>query len=101
MSEADLTRFFDGGDPGPDFYASSPMHYLSDLDDAEISRLRERFVLFASGEGRADDIEESWRAADLLGSRGIPNRVDSWGPEWHHDWPTWREMLPKYLAEFV
>ena len=37
----------------------------------------------------------------ILGEAGVPNRVDSWGKDWHHDWPTWRNMLPKYLAEMV
>jgi esterase/lipase superfamily enzyme len=37
----------------------------------------------------------------VLGSQGIPNRVDDWGPEWEHDWGTWRAMLPKYLDELV
>jgi len=46
-------------------------------------------------------IGESWRMAKVLGAKGIPNRVDSWGPSWHHDWVTWREMLPKYLAEYA
>ena len=39
--------------------------------------------------------------AHVLGGKGIPNRVDAWGAEWHHDWPTWREMLPKYLGEMA
>jgi hypothetical protein len=39
--------------------------------------------------------------ASTLGAQGIPNRVDPWGPDWHHDWPTWREMLPKYLGEWL
>ena len=39
--------------------------------------------------------------ANVLGARGIPNRVDPWGPDWHHDWPTWRAMLPKYLDEWT
>jgi esterase/lipase superfamily enzyme len=39
--------------------------------------------------------------ADVLGSRAIPNRVDAWGPEWDHDWPTWRAMLPRYLEELT
>ena len=67
---------------------------------AHLDALRTRFILLASGEGRAEDIGESWRMAHVLGSKGIPNRVDSWGAEWHHDWPTWREMLPKYLDEW-
>ena len=52
-------------------------------------------------EGRAEDIGESWAMARVLGAKGIPNRVDDWGPTWHHDWPTWREMLPKYLTEML
>ena len=58
-------------------------------------------MLLASGEGEAEDIEESWRMAELLGGKGIPNRVDSWGAEWHHDWVTWRKMFPKYLDELA
>jgi esterase/lipase superfamily enzyme len=68
-------------------------------DEAHLARLRERFVILASGEGRAETIEESWSVARVLGARGIPNRVDSWGTEWHHDWPTWRAMLARYVPE--
>ena len=35
----------------------------------------------------------------LFGAKRIPNRVDPWGRDYHHNWNTWREMLPKYLAE--
>ncbi|MDH3270773.1 MAG: alpha/beta hydrolase-fold protein [Gemmatimonadota bacterium] len=79
-----------------DFYHASPVHHLADLEGPRLEKLRERFVLLASGEGEAEDIGESWRVADLLGSKGIPNRVDSWGPDWKHDWPLWRNMLHKY-----
>jgi esterase/lipase superfamily enzyme len=37
----------------------------------------------------------------VLGSKGIPNRVDPWGTDYDHDWSTWRQMLPKYLGELV
>ena len=52
-------------------------------------------------QGRWEDPAESWRIADALGKRAIPNRVDEWGEEWDHDWPTWREMLPRYLDELL
>ena len=41
--------------------------------------------------------------ADGRGARrkGIPNRVDNWGPDYEHDWPTWRQMLPQYLRELT
>jgi len=66
-----------------------------------LDELRKRFILLAMGAGRAEDPSESWAMANALGSKGVPNRVDPWGPEWHHDWPTWRNMLPKYLDEWT
>lgn len=96
----DLTRFLNGTMP-EDFYFASPIHFLPGLEGPALDAIRQRFVLFASGQGRAEDIGESWRAADVLGKKGIPNRVDAWGEEWHHDWPTWRRMLPQYLGEMA
>lgn len=84
-----------------DFWVSSPVHYLPALEGPRLETLRTRKVILASGEGRAEDIEESWRVARLLGSKGVPNRVDSWGEEWDHDWPTWRNMLHRYVDELV
>ena len=94
----DLTRFLDGP-PTSDFYFSSPLHFLPRLEGPLLDTLRTRSVLLASGQGKAENIGESWRMAEALGSRGIPNRVDPWGVEWNHDWPTWRRMFPHYLAE--
>lgn len=95
-----LDRFLDGP-VTDDLYLSSPLHFLRELDGETLKKLRTRFVLLASGEGKAEDIGESWRIARLLGDRGVPNRFDSWGPDWHHDWVTWRKMLPQYLDELV
>lgn len=96
----DLSNFLNGRF-SQDFYFSSPLHYLPGLADSspELTGLRRRMVLLAGGSGRYEDIGESWRMAEVLGRRGVPNRVDDWGSEWHHDWVTWREMLPQYLAE--
>jgi len=95
----DLLRFLKAPGTG-DFQVSSPLHWIGGLDDGpHLDALRDRFVLLASGEGEAEDIDESWRVADALGARGIPNRVDSWGPDWRHDWTTWRNMLDRYVDE--
>jgi len=96
----DLQRFLKA-EATEGFHRASPVHYLPSLDGPRIERLRERFVLLASGRGRAEDIGESWRVARVLGDRGVPNRVDDWGEEWHHDWPTWRKMLVRYVDELV
>jgi esterase/lipase superfamily enzyme len=84
-----------------DFYFSSPLHFLPDLGGPVLDRLRRRFVVLATGSGRWEDPGESRRVADVLGAKGIPNRVDDWGPQWDHDWPTWRAMLPLYLDDLA
>ena len=85
-----------------DFYFSSPLHYLPQLGEGwQLDALRRRFAVLATGSGRWESPGESWRMADVLGGRGIPNRVDDWGPSVDHDWPTWRVMLPKYLGELA
>lgn len=96
----DLSKYIEGR-MNLDFHFSSPLHYLPKLEGEQLELLRTRFILLPSGEGDWEDIGESWRIAHVLGARGVPNRVDPWGPEWHHDWNTWREMLPKYLDEFA
>jgi len=97
----DLRRFFDTTEFSDEFWVSSPLHFVPTLDGVHLEKLRTRMIVMPSGEGRAEDIGESWKLANVLGAKGIPNRVDSWGPQWHHDWPTWREMLPKYLDEWT
>lgn len=97
----DLSKWLRGTRP-EGFHFTSPIHFLPLLDEGEqLHLLRRRYVLLATGEGRWEEPASSWRMAETLGSKGIPNRVDPWGPDWHHDWPTWRAMLPKYLDELA
>ena len=72
-----------------------------EASSVQLDWLRRRFVLLATGTGNYEYPADSWRIADVLGAKGIPNRVDAWSAEWHHDWPTWRRMLPQYLDEFI
>ena len=97
----DLTRFLDNGDMPGDFYHSSPLHFLPGLRGAQLDRLRTRQIVLVSGQGRAENLGESWKMANVLGDAGVPNRVVPWGEEWHHDWPTWRKMFPLYLDELT
>ncbi len=85
-----------------DFYVSSPLQFLPRLPEGpQLEALRKRFFLMATGSGDYEAPWESWSVARTLGARGVPNRVDDWGPEWRHDWVTWREMLPRYLDELT
>jgi esterase/lipase superfamily enzyme len=82
-----------------DLFFSSPLHFLPGLEGPDLDRLRQRFIYLTSGSGRWEAVGESWRAAEVLGAKGVPNRVDDWGPQFDHDWPTWWEMLPKYVEQ--
>jgi len=90
-----------GGPVTEDLYFASPMHFLPGLEGPQLEELRRRFVVLASGTGEWEDIGEAWAMADVLGSKGVPNRVDDWGPAYPHDWSTWWQMLPVYLDELV
>lgn len=98
----DLAQFIEG-DVDEDWYHASPLHFIPNLaeDHPILASLRQRFVILAHGQGRWESGDQSWRVADVLGGRGIPNRVDEWGSEWDHDWPTWRAMLPAYVEELL
>ena len=95
-----IERFYDEA-WSQDLYYSAPLQFLPGLDGPQLDRLRQRRVILASGSGRWEDVGSSWQMASALGGKGIPNRVDDWGPQWDHQWPTWRQMLPQYLRELT
>jgi esterase/lipase superfamily enzyme len=95
-----IERFYDEA-WSKDLYFAAPLQFLPGLEGPQLDQLRQRRVVLASGEGEWEDIGSSWQMADTLGAKGIPNRVDNWGPQWAHQWPTWRRMLPQYLDELT
>lgn len=95
-----IERFYDP--PwSQDLYFSAPLQFLPNLDGPQLDLLRQRYAVLASGEGAWENVGESWEMASVLGAKGVPNRVDNWGPEWEHEWRTWRRMLPQYLEELT
>jgi esterase/lipase superfamily enzyme len=101
MSGTYAIEQFLGGHVNDDLYFSSPLRFLPGLEGRALDVLRTRMVVLASGSGRWEDVGESRAVAHVLGSKGIPNRVDDWGPSYDHDWPTWWEMLPLYLDDLL
>jgi esterase/lipase superfamily enzyme len=95
-----IERFYDEA-WSQDLFYSAPLQFVPGLEGPQLDRLRQRWAVLASGEGEWEDVGESWRMAEVLGAKGIPNRVDNWGPQWDHQWPTWRQMLPQYLGELT
>ena len=97
----DLMRFIEVEHPNEEYCVSSPLLFVPHLEGLHLEVLRTRFIQFATGEGNWENLGETWALANVLGAKGIPNHVDSWGPEWHHDWVTWRAMLPQYLEQWT
>ena len=94
----DVSQFI-GPDAGDALFFATPLYFLPGLNGGILDQLRSRFAILASGEGRWEDIGHSWKLAGVMGEKGISNRVDPWGTDYDHDWPTWRRMLPHYLNE--
>ncbi len=83
----DLSMFLKG-QPNQDFYFSSPIHFLPDLEGPGLEPLQKRLILLPSGEGDYEDIGESRSMASVLGAKGIPNRVDPRCTKYRHNWVT-------------
>ena len=96
-----IERFYDEA-WSQDLYFAAPLQFLPG-PGGPATRPAPAAVRSCSrpGEGDWENIGESWQMAAALGAKAIPNRVDNWGPQWSHDWHTWRRMLPQYLRELT
>jgi len=90
----DYTRgFFD-----EQVYFNSPQHYIPNLNDHGIlERQRNGRIIIATGSGNHEDPDANRRFSEVLNSKSIPHTLDIWGSDIHHDWPTWRQMLPHLI----
>lgn len=80
-------------------YFNSPMHYMPNLENHEIlEQIRKsNHIIIATGSGDYEDPDASKEFAGVLYNKGITYKLDVWGNEWKHDWPTWRAMVPFYV----
>jgi esterase/lipase superfamily enzyme len=95
----DLTEYSKGY-YDEDVYFNSPQHYMPNLSDHGILEQirRSQHIHIFTGSGAFEDPGASGRFARILYDKGIHYELDVWGPEWPHDWNTWRAVLPQYLA---
>ena len=85
------------------YYYNQPMYYLGNLNEGpQLNQIRQNTTIVASGSGRHEAPDESERIVNLLHSRGVQNaQLEIWGNDAHHDWPTWRTMLPIFLSRLI
>ncbi len=94
----DLTEYTKGY-YDDDVYFNSPQHYMPNLTDHIILEQirRSQHIHIFSGSGAYEDPKASGTFARILYDKGINYELDVWGPDWPHDWNTWRAVLPHYL----
>ncbi len=94
----DLTSYTDGFF-NDDVYYNSPIHYLPNITDHYTLELyRRSHIHILSGSGAYEAPDAAFKLSQTLWDKSVPNEVDIWGADMRHDWPTWRAMLPYYIA---
>jgi esterase/lipase superfamily enzyme len=80
-------------------YYNSPAHYIPNLTDHHmLEQIRSsHHIHILTGSGNYEDPNASKDFAGVLYNKGITYDLDVWGGDIHHDWPTWRSMLPYVL----
>ena len=81
-------------------YFNNPAEYMPNLwDDYYLPMLQnKRHIYILSGQGDYEKPEASRGMSAVLSSKGIPHKLDLWGYDMPHDWPTWRAMMPHYVG---
>jgi esterase/lipase superfamily enzyme len=95
----DLHEYTKGFNDDQVFF-NSPMNYMPGLtDDWYLSHIRRsNHIHILAGSGAYEDPGAAGRFARVLYDKGINYELDIWGADMTHDWPTWRDMLPYYIA---
>lgn len=95
----DLTLYSDGFF-NDTCYFNSPIHYLSRLEDESLlSQLRkDKKIILTTGSGNFERPQATVKLSEILEGKRIPHKLDVWGQDMPHDWPTWRSMLPYFIS---
>jgi esterase/lipase superfamily enzyme len=93
------------GERGDAVYFNNPADYVTNLDGDHLDWLRSRTSLvLVVGSGQWEDttgaLESTQQFAGLLAEKGLRHELDVWGPEFPHDWPSWRAQLAHHLPRF-
>ena len=98
----DFDRWMDGY-KDQNYYYNQPMYFLGNLQESpQLQEIRNNTYVLASGSGRHEAPDESERIAKLLQAKGVSNtHLEIWGKDAHHDWPTWRTMLPMFIDRII
>lgn len=99
MSGTYNIEYFTKGYFDDNCYFNSPIHYLPNLhDEYWLSALRSKHHIYLlTGSGDGENPDNSTQLGNILASKDIPHMVDIWGPEWGHNYNTWKLMLANII----
>jgi len=81
-------------------YFNSPVAYLSNLSDENVlgQMRKSNHIHILTGQGNYENPKASVTLSEILNDKNVPNDLELWGHDVHHDWPTWRQMLPYVIG---
>lgn len=84
-------------------YFNNPAEYLPNLwDDHYLPMLQHKcHIYLLSGQGDYEKPDATRWLSAVLSSKGIPHKLDLWGYDQPHDWPTWRSMMTHYAGAYL
>ncbi len=84
-------------------YYNSPVHFLPELkDNYWLSFLKsKKHIYLLSGSGENEYPENSEHLSNILNEKQIQNKLEIWGPEWGHNFNTWKKMFSNVLANYL
>lgn len=95
----DIRGYYHGDYYNDNIYFNNPVDYLPNMEGEYLHMLRHKqHIHIVTGQGAYENPDASRRLSQILSQKGIPHELDLWGYDMPHDWPTWRSMLPHYLA---
>lgn len=97
----DIRKYYDArGYHDENIYFNNPIEFLPGLNDDRylpMLQKKERIYLL-TGQGPYESPDASRHLSRILTAKGIPHKLDIWGYDVSHDWPTWRAMMEFYIA---
>lgn len=91
----DIHRFV-GGYWDDNCYYNCPTSFIPNLDEHWSRRLAGIGWIVATGE-HDSLVQQNRDFASLLSSKGIPVHAEFWPGVFGHDWPFWKENLPRFV----
>ena len=84
-------------------YYNSPIHFLPELkDNYWLSFLKsKKHIYLLSGSSENEHPENSEHLSQILNEKQIQNKLEIWGPEWEHNYNTWKRMLSNVLTNYL